>query len=748
MLFDPDIPKLDDYQKLMCDKQISVEECFKTLGTFKDKKTPGNDGLSKEFYVKFWQKVRNPLIDCYKYSFTHDSMSTSQKQAVITLIEKKGKDRAFLNNWRPISLLNFDYKLSTKLLSNRVKEVLPSIISETQTGYVKNRNIEDSMRIIQDIIHHSNSNNVPGILLAVEFRKAFDTVEWSFLFRTLKHFNFGANVIQWVKTFYNGINSCIINNGKSSNYFDIGRGVRQGDPLSPYLFIIVVELLAKAIKRNRNISGITINSYEFKMTQYADDLTLTLGKPEAIPYILELLDNFGKCSGLQINREKTEGILLGSLKDNTNISSQIKITKNPIKILGIYVSNNLHDAIIKNIQEKKESLIKQLHWWKARDLSLQGRILIIKSLALPKFQFLALLLPIPKNIVVEINTLLYKYVWKGKTDKVKRVILEQTYDKGGLKMVNMHHMVNSVSVIWIKRYLDDVDRLWKRTFEHFCNCKNLNMFLRSNPDISCLPVTVPEYYRTSIRNWLEISYQTSSKKIDENMFLWYNKEFRIGDKCLYNDTLFRAGLWSVVDLCKDNTVVPFEVWKERGAEEKDRMLWMGLIKIFNHNFKKVGIVEKGIKCGILVDGKFVSMQKVTQKVIKLHVVSKEYLDLQEKDKKYKHKADNNFGPIDKSEWKEVFEMPQILPIDNKGREVQYKILMRFFPTNSLLYHMNKVTSHQCTFCMLEKETIEHLFYHCISVRNILLYILNEWKKITGATITLTLKEMILGRLCV
>ena len=162
----------------------------------------------------------------------------SELLAVITLLEKSGKDRTLLENWRPISLVNVDTKIMSKVIAARVKKVLPSIIHYNQTGYVKDRFIGEAIRSIFDIMDFTAKENIPGLLLFIDFQKAFDSVEWEFLIESLKKFNFGRDFLQWVKTFYNSIQSCVINNGVSSNFSTLERGVRQGDPVSPYLFII------------------------------------------------------------------------------------------------------------------------------------------------------------------------------------------------------------------------------------------------------------------------------------------------------------------------------------------------------------------------------------------------------------------------------------------------------------------------------------------------------------------------------
>ena len=320
IFFNNDMPKLSEQNKLVCDERLSEAECFDVLNSFEAHKTSGIDGLTKDFYTTFWPNISAPLLDSYNYSFQHGYLSVSQRQAVITLLDK-GKDKLYLKNWRPVSLLNLDYKILTKLFANRLKEVLPSIIFETQTGYIKNRSIEDAVRLIQDIISHLDINNKPGLLLAIDFQKAFDSIEWSFLLKALKHFNFGEYFIKWVEIFYRDASSCIINNGFTSRYFDINRGVRQGDPLSPYLSIIGIELLSFALRNNPNIKGIKVGDIEYKLTLYADDLTLLLANKESISYATDVFNDFKACSGLQINREKSQGMVLGSLNGNTPNSS-------------------------------------------------------------------------------------------------------------------------------------------------------------------------------------------------------------------------------------------------------------------------------------------------------------------------------------------------------------------------------------------------------------------------------------------
>ena len=196
-----DVPKLSDDQKNLCEGLLSNDECFNALSKFPNGKTPGNDGLTPEFYKKFWNLLGRLLTDSLNHSYIHGELSNSQKQAIIRLIEKKGKDRRYIKNWRPISLLNVDTKIASKALALRLEKVLPFVINDDQYAYVKNRTIFDAVRSIDDIMEYTRINQVPGLMVAIDFEKAFDSLSWNFLSNALRSFNFGNSFINWISVF-------------------------------------------------------------------------------------------------------------------------------------------------------------------------------------------------------------------------------------------------------------------------------------------------------------------------------------------------------------------------------------------------------------------------------------------------------------------------------------------------------------------------------------------------------------------
>ena len=191
----------------------------------------------------------------------------TQRQGIISLLPKKDKNPLFLKNWRPITLLNCDYKIASKAIGNRMKRVLPEIIKNDQSSFLKGRSIAESILLIDGIINFADDMNKPGLLMFVDFEKAFDSIEWAFIERGLVHFNFAPSLVTWFKLFYNDVSTAIQNNGWVSEHFTLSRGVRQGCPMSPYLFIIAVEIFANFIRTDNDLKGFETNGMEHRLSQ-------------------------------------------------------------------------------------------------------------------------------------------------------------------------------------------------------------------------------------------------------------------------------------------------------------------------------------------------------------------------------------------------------------------------------------------------------------------------------------------------
>ena len=464
--------KLENEHKQSCEGLLTEVECANSLKLMNNNKSPGSDGLTTEFYKIFWTDVKQYLIQSLNYSYTHGDMTDLQKQSIITLLPKGDKDRTFLSNWRPISLLNVDYKIATKSIANRLKKVISNIISNAQTGFVKGRYIGENIRLMCEIIEYVNENDLPALLFFSDFEKAFDSLNHDFMFDTLRHFNFGESLIDWIKLFYKDATSCVTNNGYLSSFFEIQRGVRQGCPLSPTLFIMCIELLSYEVSNNKDIKGINIHDEEIKNTLFADDATfLTDGSDKSFKTLVNVLDNFSYCSGLKLNTKKCNILRAGSLKSSSIVyckDKNFQWKSDSAKALGMVFYNDVLKTSKHNIDIKVEDFKNCLKQWQHRKLTLMGKITVVKNLAFPKLVYpLTVLTNISDEIIKEIINLMFHFIWDNKPDKIKRTVLCQDYYKGGLKMLDLKKFISSLKSSWIKRILDKNNQgQWKKIYLH------------------------------------------------------------------------------------------------------------------------------------------------------------------------------------------------------------------------------------------------------------------------------------------
>ena len=219
---------------------------------------------------------------------------------------------------------------------------------------MKARSIDEPLRFLSDLLEYAEDKNESYILCAADFQKAFDSVEHNFIIAVLRHFGFGEDFIRWITMMLTDIKSCVLNNGYVTDFFELKRGTKQGDPISPYLFILVIEILAELIRSNPEVHGVKINktSEEIKIVLFADDATLCLKDVQSLEESLNMLEQFKKYSSLQLNLEKSEVGWIGPQKSGNNlpegIKKKINFHREGIKILGIYFSHNKEDLSIHN----------------------------------------------------------------------------------------------------------------------------------------------------------------------------------------------------------------------------------------------------------------------------------------------------------------------------------------------------------------------------------------------------------------
>ena len=297
-----------------CDGPISPNEAHAALLGMAKGKSPGSDGLPLEFRVAFWDLLGGDLVIVFNASLEYGLPPFSQSEALIALIFKKG-GRLDHKNWRPISLLNDDYKLCARVLAGRLLKVIATVVAPGQTCGVPGCYIGENIAFLRDVLELANEYNLPVALLSLDQEKAFDRVDWPFLFTTLAKMGFGDSFIRWVRLLYTDVRSSVLVNDYTSRPFKPFRGVRQGCPLSLLLYVLSMEVLTANVRCHPDITALRVPGLSSPLTVlslYADDTSAVSCSDRATRAIFSVYGRFQQGTSAKLNLGKCEGVWLGS----------------------------------------------------------------------------------------------------------------------------------------------------------------------------------------------------------------------------------------------------------------------------------------------------------------------------------------------------------------------------------------------------------------------------------------------------
>ena len=730
--------KISDEEKLKTDREIEDEEIINAVKSLKNNKSPGEDGIISEFYKKYWHIIGAVFLKMIRYVFEKSTLSNSQGKGILKLLFKKG-EREDIKNWRPLTMLNTDYKVIAKVISNRIKPLLPRIIHTDQKGFVAGRNIMDANRELQDIIDYCDMEEEKGAIIFIDQQKAFDRIEWGWVFHCFKQFNFGDKYCNWVKMLVNNAKTCIETNGFISKYFKLSRSARQGCPMAPIIYILQAEPLACSIRANYEIKGIKLPntaSSEVKLNGFADDLQHIHRTEESIKQSFETLKIYEKASGSKINYEKTEAIYLGSWKNKTPIFTEIKWTKNAVKTLGIYHGYNVN--IDKIWREKIQKIKNCIHVWKTRNLTHDGKVLVIRSQILSIASFEIEARGIPEKYKKEINQLIWNFIWDGKINLVNRKTCCNSKNKGGINMVELDVFIQSKYVKTLYRVLHSETDHWnafgKYLLQKFDRTHNMKYFICSCSHLDGLNLNITsKFYQQCVKAWINFRAKipVNSKNEVLNQSLFKNIIFQIRGKSLCFISFLNSNLTKVKDIwCEDrkdfiesatllrkltnktNWISEFANIKISIAPKYKQILKDEISKeseVFINSDLQIVCRNSTIKKEITYSSKSLK-EKIIQKILMPDCRPNAEL-------KWEEQFQNRF---DSKNWEIVWTKTKNMAVTQKMKQFEWKLTHRILFTEAKLQVMNR-SDGKCHFCA-EVESLTHLFYNCNYVQQFFSYV--------------------------
>ena len=416
-------------------------------------KSPGPDGLSADFYMMFWTKLGEIIHRAFLDSFKKGNLYVTVRRGAITLIPKN-RNPLLVQNWRPIVLLNADFKILSKALATRLKMVLHTIISEDQTGFIPGRNISHNIRKAIDLIQITEIQNLDALIISVDFLKAFDRVSYEAMWKILRYFNIGETYISWMKVLFSNFALFTTNAGFQSEEFFPSRGLFQGNPIASFLYVTIVEILAINLRANPNIKPIEIRNIQYLLSQFADDLDLFMRcDQKSLDAALATLMEFETISGMKINFEKTTIYRIGSLRySNAKLYTKVPIrwSQSSINLLGVNLTHELEkllDLNYNSIFKQAEIIFKN---WRVRGLSLLDKIQVINSLVYSLFTYRMAVLPLSSaDIVKRYNELIKDFIWNRKKAKIPSETLTKNKWQGGLGLADFKTRDQTAKIKWV-----------------------------------------------------------------------------------------------------------------------------------------------------------------------------------------------------------------------------------------------------------------------------------------------------------
>ena len=468
----------------------------------------------------------------------------------------KKKEADNVANYRPITILNTDYKVFTKAIATHLTEIAPSIIHPDQAGFIRGRSIFDQIEQAATTIDYAKLKAINGAIVALDQEKAYDKITHPYLWEVLAKFAFPEKMINTIKALYRRAPTSVIVNGVVSNPFLVTRGVRQGDPMSCILFDLGIEPLAVNIRASP-IRGIDVPGLDdkAKVSLFVDDTTVILTEHDSLSDLVRILDNWCAVSGAKFNVEKTEIIPIGTPEYRRNLvetrvmnttgeqvptSIHIAHDGDATRLLGAWIGNNVDPVepwrrIVKTIK-------KDFKRWEARYPTLEGKHHIVQMAAGGKTQFLVRAQGMPHSIEVDLQNVITEFVWGKSRATMCIADMAKLPKHGGRKILNIVRRNEAIDLMWVKQYLnmgvnrpkwaflmDEIFRMErpkhaKETYQMIASWNPLTQFWRPKVRSTNIPKRVQKALALARTHKVELETLVPTEETRREMPVWLHRK--------------------------------------------------------------------------------------------------------------------------------------------------------------------------------------------------------------------------------
>lgn len=735
------IPQVKDSDKYWLEADIQLEEIHLALKSMNPKKCPGTDGLPMEFYAKFWPMIATTITKLFNVIIKRKLLHKTAREGITSLMGKLNRDPLKISNWRPLSLLNTDYKLFAKVLASRMMHTAQYLISDNQKGFMKKRSIADNLLNLFSVVEYCNTSGLDSILVSVDFHSAFDSCSWKAIKETLKMYGYPQKFIDMVMVCYTDIKTAVMNNNTWSEWIVQESGVKQGCPLSGLLFNHLISVIEMKIQQNNQIIGIQIpGSPNKKIDMFADDIWNTIKfDQESFSELMFEYEEFRAFSGLAINYNKTEIMRMGSIRSsNAKFYSHLPLqwSDGPVKVLGMEIFPSWKESAIKNYEGVVRKAENTFKVWKWRSLTPLGKIHIVNSITNSYFTYQLQVLPSPTaQIIAAYKKAVISFIWDGKKPRIAYNRLIADTPKGGLKLRDISLIDKALKFAKIQQLLDANHRAyWKTCFSQVVGVPfDVDYLFSCNMQYKDVVRYLHDSWNKDlVKIWSHKSFKEPcnvNEILAQN--LWYNSNVKFNNKWIYYQVLYNAGITKI------NHLFDLDTGEFMSYEEFVRIYG----QMLNFNFVTYYSVTKS------VPQRWYRILRANEPSVEDNISWNDmFNDILSKGKPsrvmYNYLRDeeaidnstlrilwNNDlkGTIEQKKFEKLFRTVNHITTSTKLRYFQYRILVRALILNIHVSKWNVDVSQLCSFCNTVPETTIHFFVECSKTKKIW-FALEKWCK--------------------